>query len=187
MEERTIEIPLAGVLAIVCVLLLPLVCGLLGWLNSPRVDGHPVPLSRESLQAIRYVQAAVAWEEELSSLDDLLFPDSGEATGAGELYYRSRLANDALERVLRVKRAMETYPVPQAMTGLHALAVSAADAHLNLARAVLEHLANPQAGGNLNTLRKEARNTLALFGEGLDRQQEALGLLSEKGEPEEEP
>jgi len=150
--------------------------GVLGYLNSPRVEGHPVLLTRDNLAVLRYLRAAERWEAELGKLPSLLFPEAVEVApgGPGELYYRNRLAQEALDRVLRVKKEVETYPVPETMVGLHSLAVSATDGYLKLARVVVQSLSNPPAGKEAPKLKAGAEKALKAFSTALRKQQEAI-------------
>ncbi len=135
--EITISPKSLGGLALIALLVLAITPGMT---QSPRVAGRPVLLTRENQAIMRYLGQAEGWQKAIQEEDTRLAsllptvpptPKPGQsaspppAGSLGDLYARSRLAQEALDNLATVRREMDTANVPLSLVSLHALALNA--------------------------------------------------------------
>ncbi len=182
-----IEIDRRWLLALAIVALLTAAC-LLGWRSTPRVKGRPVLMTRGNLAIVRYLRAAERWERRLGDVLDAartLLPakkgDGGHPLPtpvpplpAGDLLSRSRRAEQLLQEAVEIRRDMETYPCPEAMKGLHNLAVKSATAVMEAMDALVTSI-GMGAATDVTGKFQEAEQMFQTFKSTLARQLEALG------------
>lgn len=162
MTAATMEIEISrdalralGAIGIASILL---TVGLVGWANSPRDgEGSVLLLSPQRRAVLRYLTASRGWVRRLRDvaerLDGLMPAQVAPATAStptqpdsqpGDLYRRSREAQDARDALEQLAREIERRQVPEPLVGLHELVLVALEAHLEWVDATLRYVGAPE-------------------------------------------
>ena len=188
--EITLNRKFLGGVALIFLLVIAIALGLT---QSPRVAGRPVLLTRENQALMHYLDQAETWQrtlqDEQTRLSSLLpaitatpkpgqlpAPQQAGVSSPGDLYARSRLAQEALDNLSRTRQEMDTANVPLSLVSLHALALNAAQDHLTLAQEVLAYVGTP-GEDRLRAIvgkRDQAARSLAEMQTTIRKQREAM-------------
>ncbi len=186
--EITLNRKFLGGVALIFLLVIAIALGLT---QSPRVAGRPVLLTRENQALMHYLAQAETWQktlqDEQTRLSSLLpttqptpkpgqLPTPAGVSSPGDLYARSRLAQEALDNLSRTRQEMDTANVPLSLVSLHALALNAAQDHLILAQEVLAYVGTP-GEDRLRAIigkRDQAARSLAEMQTTIRKQREAM-------------
>jgi hypothetical protein len=141
-----IEIRARSIIAVLLPLLLGFAC-ILGKVVTPYIEGRPRLLSRELVALISYLEDASSWlsslEREIALLAEILPEEVDPSPRPPDLYERARRGEEALERLVEIRRRMEEKKVPKAFQGFHKDLVETCDRSIELAIKVLEQIGSP--------------------------------------------
>lgn len=144
-----------GAIGITAILL---IVGFVGWANSPRDgEGNVLLLSPQRRAVLRYLTASRGWARRLRNVAvrlDGLMPAQVASVSAstptqpdsqpGDLYRRSREAQDARDALEQLAREIERRRVPEPLVGLHELVLVALQDNLEWTDATLRYVGAPE-------------------------------------------
>ncbi len=147
----------------------------LGFLASPRVNGHPVLLSPGNMAVKRYLDRADRWNRTCTNAASTL-SELGKGTTVSDIYSANKRLTAAMGNLERVYGEMQAAKVPESMSGLHDLGVNVVKLELSWAHAVGAMLSAPTKGNTASAMqaREDAVRALRLWSETLKAQEGKL-------------